>query len=496
MGSLEWGPARRRRPGGRMNGRHRSGGFARDRRHGGCATGPGPRRCLAPRSAAAPSLPVPRRARIGVRRRVPRRGPAVHHPRAGVRTRLRRGVEAWESDAAPDPVRGIRPARWLECARRNEAPDVAPAFPSGHRPRRHQDRDHRARRAAARELLRRRVPTPQGDYAATVAAIAALVHGAERDLGARGSVGIGTPGSISRATGLLRELQLGRASTANRSGKTSTRSLEREVRITNDANCFALSEATDGAGAGAAVVFGVILGTGVGGGIVVHGRSARPAPTRIAGEWGHNPLPWPRDDERPGPACYCGERGCIETFLSGPGMAARSPARDGAALNARARSWRAPAAGDAACEATLSRYEERLARALAHVINIARSGRHRAGRRHVQHRAAVRRTCRSSGGAGCSRTGSTRGWCATCTATPAACAARPGCGARGPELRRHGAASGAPHGRPRAGDSASRLRTPRRPRRGRAAAEGEKPRRYNRPTPSFPPRPLSPRCRR
>ena len=144
--------------------------------------------------------------------------------------------------------------------------------------------------------------------------------------------------------------------------------LGRAVRLTNDANCFALSEASDGAGAGAGVVFGVILGTGVGAGIVVHGR-VLDGPNAIAGEWGHNPLPWPRDDERPGPPCYCGLAGCIETFLSGPGMAA-DHGRSGAAPLAPPDIVRAAGNGDPACAATLQRYEERLARALAHVVNL------------------------------------------------------------------------------------------------------------------------------
>ena len=217
------------------------------------------------------------------------------------------------------------------------------------------------------ERLRRRVATPQGDYAATIAAVAALVHDAERELGARGTVGIGTPGSISRATGLLRGSNSvwlnGRAIHADLEA-----ALGREVRITNDANCFALSEASDGAGQGAGVVFGVILGTGVGAGIVVDGRVLDGA-NAIAGEWGHNPLPWPRDDERPGPACFCGRSGCIETWLSGPALVRdhlRATGRTGTAEEIAGLA----AAGDPGCHATLARYEERLARALAHVINL------------------------------------------------------------------------------------------------------------------------------
>ena len=221
--------------------------------------------------------------------------------------------------------------------------------------------------AAGAELIRRRIATPHGDYRATVDAVAGLVHDAERELGSTGTVGVGTPGSISRASGLLRG-----SNSIFLNGRPIKRDLEaalgRAVRIANDANCFALSEASDGAGQGAAVVFGAILGTGVGAGIVVHGHLLD-GPNAIAGEWGHNPLPWPRDDERPGPTCYCGKNGCIETFLSGPGiecdhLRATSEQVGSHEIVARA------ALGDAACGATLERYEERLARALAHVINI------------------------------------------------------------------------------------------------------------------------------
>jgi len=217
------------------------------------------------------------------------------------------------------------------------------------------------------ERFRRRVPTPRDDYDATLAAIVALVGEAEAALGASATVGVGTPGSVSRATGLLRG-----SNSVCLNGRTIredlARRLEREVRLTNDANCFALSEATDGAGAGAGVVFGVILGTGVGAGVVVNGR-VLDGPNGIAGEWGHNPLPWPRDDERPGAACFCGRRGCIETFLAGPALARDHRAVTGADLDAPAIATRA-AAGIDDCEATLVRYEERLARALAHVINL------------------------------------------------------------------------------------------------------------------------------
>jgi fructokinase len=215
--------------------------------------------------------------------------------------------------------------------------------------------------------FRQRIPTPQGDYAATLSAIATLVANAERALGASGSVGIGTPGSISRATGLLRG-----SNSVCMNGQPIKRDLEgvlgRPVRITNDANCFALSEASDGAGRGADVVFGAILGTGVGAGIVVNGR-VLDGPNAIAGEWGHNPLPWPRDDERPGDPCFCGHHGCIETFLSGPSLERDHRRVAGEALTTH-EIVKGAARGDAACAASLARYEERLARALAHVVNI------------------------------------------------------------------------------------------------------------------------------
>ena len=218
-----------------------------------------------------------------------------------------------------------------------------------------------------RELLRRRVATPKENYGEILDAVAGLVRDAEADLGDRGTVGIGTPGSISRATGLLRG-----SNSVCLNGQPIKADLEallgREVPITNDANCFALSEATDGAGADAEVVFGVILGTGVGGGIVVRGHVLT-GPNAIAGEWGHNPLPWPKDDERPGYPCFAGHSGCIETFLSGPGIERDHLGATGEALTSHDIGARA-AIGDVACEATMQRYEERLARALAHVINI------------------------------------------------------------------------------------------------------------------------------
>jgi len=218
-----------------------------------------------------------------------------------------------------------------------------------------------------RERLRRRIATPQEDYRAILAAVAGLVREAEAELNDTGPVGIGTPGSISRATGLLRG-----SNSICLNGKPIRTDLEgllgRTVQITNDANCFALSEATDGGGAGAEVVFGVILGTGVGAGIAVRGRVLT-GPNAIAGEWGHNPLPWPRDDERPGPPCFCGHSGCIETLLSGPGLERDHLEVTGERLISLDIAAGA-SAGNSACEASMRRYEERLARSLAHVINI------------------------------------------------------------------------------------------------------------------------------
>jgi predicted NBD/HSP70 family sugar kinase len=218
-----------------------------------------------------------------------------------------------------------------------------------------------------RELSRLRVPTPGGDYAATLEAIVGMVAALERETGETGSVGIGTPGTLSPATGAMKN-----ANSTCLIGHALDRDLEkrlgRPVRLANDANCFALSEAVDGAGRGADVLFGVILGTGVGGGIVVGGRVLRGA-NAIAGEWGHNPLPSMRDEERPGPLCYCGRRGCVEAFLSGPALAREHEAATGERvepdeIEARARR------GDSRAEAILARYEEQLARALASVINV------------------------------------------------------------------------------------------------------------------------------
>lgn len=219
----------------------------------------------------------------------------------------------------------------------------------------------------SRVLARRRLATPRGDYAATLEAIADLVRALERDAGASGTVGVGIPGSISPVSGLVRNANstwlIGRPL-----GRDLPARLDRPIRFDNDANCFARSEATDGAAAGAATVFGVIIGTGTGGGIVVNGRVVGGA-NGIAGEWGHNPLPSPRDDERPGAACYCGRHGCIETFLSGPGLARDYAAAGGSSLTARQIAERA-AAGEAAAIGALERYEDRLARALSSIINV------------------------------------------------------------------------------------------------------------------------------
>ncbi|MBI2567452.1 MAG: ROK family protein [Candidatus Schekmanbacteria bacterium] len=218
-----------------------------------------------------------------------------------------------------------------------------------------------------RERYRRRVPTPRHDYDGTVAAIAELVGEIEHHVGAAGTVGVGIPGAMSAATGRIKNANSTWLIGRDLAGDLA-KLLDRPVRLANDANCLALSEAIDGAGAGAEVVFGVILGTGVGGGIVVHNRVLAGA-NAIAGEWGHNPLPWPKPDEIPGPSCYCGQRGCIETFLSGPGMAADYSVLTGSDKTALEIS-RAATAGDAAAQACIERYAERLARALASIVNV------------------------------------------------------------------------------------------------------------------------------
>jgi fructokinase len=218
-----------------------------------------------------------------------------------------------------------------------------------------------------RELARRRIATPRHDYAATLDAIKELVAALENETGQRGSVGIGMPGAISPASGLVKN-----ANSTWLNGQPLAEDLAarigRPCRFANDANCFALSEATDGAAAGARVVFGAILGTGTGGGVVVAGRVLT-GPNAVAGEWGHNPLPWPREEEWPGPPCYCGRTGCIETFLSGPGLAADHRRATGEERGA-AQIVASASAGDARADATLGRYEERLARSLAALINV------------------------------------------------------------------------------------------------------------------------------
>jgi len=221
---------------------------------------------------------------------------------------------------------------------------------------------------AGEVVARRRIATPRDDYAMTLAAVVDLVRALENDADAREArVGVAIPGAISPATGLVKNANssclIGHAFDRDLSQR-----LERPVRMANDANCFVLSEAADGAAAGADCVFGVILGTGVGGGVVLGGRLHAGA-NLIAGEWGHNPLPWPEPAEQPGPPCYCGRSGCIEVFVSGPGLEA-----DHARVSGETRSApeiaAAAAAGEPGAEATLERHARRLAKALASVINI------------------------------------------------------------------------------------------------------------------------------
>jgi fructokinase len=217
------------------------------------------------------------------------------------------------------------------------------------------------------ECARVRIATPSHSYDEIVASVVRLVQQTEAQVGQKGTVGVGIPGAISPATGLVKN-----ANTVVLNGRPLDRdlgqALGRPVRVANDANCFALSEASDGAGAGGRVVFGVIVGTGTGGGVVVDGRIIT-GPHAIAGEWGHNPLPWPRDDERPGPPCYCGKHGCIETFLSGPGLARDHRECTGVACDAGEIARKADQ-GDAAALATLARHADRMARSLACVINV------------------------------------------------------------------------------------------------------------------------------
>lgn len=215
--------------------------------------------------------------------------------------------------------------------------------------------------------MRRRVPTPAGDYGATIERIARLVSEVESEFGPSESIGIATPGSTVPETGLLRN-----SNSTVLNGKPLARDLEarivRGIRMANDANCLALSEAVDGAGAAHRVVFAVILGTGVGGGIAID-RRVIAGKNHIAGEWGHNPLPWPARGELPGPPCHCGKRGCLETFLSGPGFAERSYAATGRRSSAPEIAAAAER-GDAQALAAMAMYEDRLGRGLAHVVNI------------------------------------------------------------------------------------------------------------------------------
>jgi fructokinase len=216
------------------------------------------------------------------------------------------------------------------------------------------------------ERFRKRVPSARGDYDGTIDAVAALVAEAEQAAGL-GSVGIGMPGAISPATGLVKN-----ANSTWLNGRSLaedlTNRLARPVRLNNDANCLALSEAADGAASGHSVVFGVIIGTGTGGGVVVNGKAIVGA-NAIAGEWGHNPMPWPEEGEWPGPPCYCGRTGCIETFLSGPGMSDDHERSTGQRIDALTIAGQA-SGGDGQAAATLDRYARRLARALASVINV------------------------------------------------------------------------------------------------------------------------------
>ena len=216
-------------------------------------------------------------------------------------------------------------------------------------------------------LFRHRVATPKGDYLATLQSITDLIAQVEAYIGEKGSIGICTPGALSPATGLLRN-----SNSVCMNGKPVLtdlqEKLQREVRIANDANCFALSEATDGVAAEASVVFGVIIGTGTGAGVVIDKKVLLGA-NAIAGEWGHNPLPWPEDYELPGPECYCGKNGCIETWLSGPGIVRDHELHNNIYLDAETIDSKARF-GDEESMETLQRYENRMARSLAHVINI------------------------------------------------------------------------------------------------------------------------------
>jgi fructokinase len=218
-----------------------------------------------------------------------------------------------------------------------------------------------------KELERKRVPTPRGDYQGCIAAVRDLVLGAEAKLGRTGTVGIGIPGAVSPATGLVKN---GNSVWLNGQplDRDLSAALDRPVKVENDANCFAVSEAVDGAGQGQGVVFGAILGTGVGSGIAID-RKPLSGRHHIGGEWGHNPLPWPTADEMPGPPCFCGRKGCIEQWVAGPAMA-----RDHHAVTGETRHAEdimiSVGLGDERAKATYERYVQRLARAMAHVVNI------------------------------------------------------------------------------------------------------------------------------
>lgn len=220
---------------------------------------------------------------------------------------------------------------------------------------------------AGRELLRYRVDTPRGSYQGTIDAMVSLVERLERETGMTGTVGAGIPGSISAKTGLVKN-----ANSTWLNGmpfdKDLSKAMNREVRLANDANCLAVSEATDGAAAGKHVVFGVILGTGCGGGVAIGGK-VHAGPNGDGGEWGHIPLPWPKDEENPGPACYCGKNGCMEMWVSGTGLA-----RDYRNVTGKDRSSRDIIAdflaGEADATAAVDRLEDRLARGMASIVNI------------------------------------------------------------------------------------------------------------------------------
>lgn len=217
------------------------------------------------------------------------------------------------------------------------------------------------------ELVRNRIDTPRDDYDATIIAIVGLVHGLEQATGRKGTVGAGIPGTISRITGLVKNSNSiwlnGRPLDRDLTG-----ALGREVRVANDANCFAVSEATDGAAAGRHVVFGVILGTGCGGGVAIAGH-VHNGPNGVAGEWGHSPLPWPTPEEYPGPVCYCGKRGCMEMWVSGTGIALDYMTVTGK-MRTAPEIFAGFAAGEREASAAIERFEDRLARGLAQVINI------------------------------------------------------------------------------------------------------------------------------